>query len=69
VDHERAQHALESLFTESPNEFLAMRAKSGLLEEAQNELMLLHFEHVLLLQSSFSTSNITLDLHLTPGSI
>lgn len=36
-----------------------MRAESWLLEEAENELVLTHFEHVLLFQRSLDTVRLT----------
>lgn len=47
---------LESLLAKAPDEVLAMRAKSGLLEEAGQEFVVLHIENVLLLQRSLASA-------------
>jgi len=52
VDHKAANFTLESLLAKAPDKILAVTAEGGLLEEAWNELMVLHFVNIFLSQGS-----------------
>lgn len=59
VDHETAHLTLKALLAETPDEVGAVAAEGRLLEEARDELVILHLVHVLLPQRALSleTSN------------
>lgn len=54
VYHKAAYLALITLFPKAPNEILAVAAKGRLLEKPRNELVVLDFEDVLLLEGSLA---------------
>jgi hypothetical protein len=59
VNHEGTGHTLKSLFSESPDKFLAMRAEGWLFEESKNKSMLPDFEYILLFYCPFSDSDVS----------